>query len=139
MQTKKFGNKIIFRLDKGEEVVESIKKICGEFGVKLGTVHGLGAAGKVTLGLFESKSKKYLSQELVGDFEICPLYGNISTMDSELYLHCHINIAGKDQKSFGGHLSEAVISATFEGVIDVIDGEVDRKFDEEIGLNLMEL
>ena len=32
----------------------------------------------------------------------------------------------------------AVISATCELVIDVIDGEVGRKFSDEIGLNLYE-
>jgi hypothetical protein len=31
-----------------------------------------------------------------------------------------------------------VISATGEIIIDVIDGHVDRKFNEEIGLNLFE-
>ena len=37
---------------------------------------------------------------------------------------------------FGGHLNEATVSATCEMVIEIIDGKVDRYFDEEIGLNL---
>lgn len=37
---------------------------------------------------------------------------------------------------FGGHLNKAIVSATCEMVIDIIDGTVDRYFDEEIGLNL---
>ena len=37
---------------------------------------------------------------------------------------------------FGGHLNEAVISGTGELVLTRIAGEVDRCFDEEIGLNL---
>lgn len=37
---------------------------------------------------------------------------------------------------FGGHLNEATVSATCEMVIQIIDGKVDRYFDEEIGLNL---
>lgn len=35
-----------------------------------------------------------------------------------------------------GHLNAAVVSATCELVIDVIDGEVGREFSDEIGLNL---
>ena len=39
---------------------------------------------------------------------------------------------------FGGHLNRAIVSATYEMIINVIDGKVDRYFDEEIGLNLFE-
>ncbi len=49
-------------------------------------------------------------------------------MNGETYLHLHINIADTKQNTFGGHLTSAVVSATLEVIIDVIDGEVDRKF-----------
>ena len=37
---------------------------------------------------------------------------------------------------FGGHLVDATVSATGEMVIRILDGRVDRYFDEEVGLNL---
>lgn len=89
-------------------------------------------------GLFNTKEKKYYSQTLEQDFEICPLVGNISTMGGEVYLHLHITLGDKNQNCFAGHLNSAVVSATCEVVTEVIDGEVDRKFSKEIGLNLLE-
>ena len=139
MQFKKFNNKYIVRIDKGEEIVETLKKFCKDNKIKLGSVSGIGAANKIVLGLFETATKKYHSQEFNGDFEIVPLAGNISTMKGETYLHLHANIANLKHNSFGGHLTSALVSATFEAIIDAIDGEVDRKFNDEIGLNLLEL
>lgn len=139
MTYKQFGNKYIVRAEKGEELVASLKEFCRVNNIRLGTVTGLGAAGEITLGLFKTKTKEYSPKEFTGDFELSSVLGNISRMDGEVYLHLHATIADADCRTFGGHLSRAVISATFEGVIEQIDGEIGRKFNEDIGLNLYDL
>lgn len=139
MDYKRFDNKVIVRIDRGEEIVETLKQLCKNFGIKLGTITGIGATDKATIGLFDVKTKKYHSTELIGDHEIAPICGNISTMNGEIYLHLHANLCNAEHKSFGGHLSSAVVSATFEAIIDIVDGEVDRAFDEKTGLNLIKI
>ena len=136
MEFRKFGNKYVVRLEKDEEAVESIKILCEEQDIKLGTIAGIGATNKAIIGLFETSTKEYHSKELTGDMEITSLVGNISQMDGEVYLHIHVNLADHNNNVFGGHLTSAIISATGEIIIDSIDGTVDRKFNEEIGLNL---
>ncbi|NMB26716.1 MAG: DNA-binding protein [Tissierellia bacterium] len=136
MEFRKFDNKYVVRLEKGEEVVESIKALCKENNIKLGRVSGIGATNKAVVGLFETANKEYHSKELVGDMEITNLAGNISEKDGEVYLHLHISLANPNYNVFGGHLNSAVISATSEIIIDVIEGSVGREFNEEIGLNL---
>ncbi len=136
MEYKKFGNKYVLRMDKGEEVVETLKKFCEKENIKLGWLKGLGAVNKATIGLFETKIKEYHSVNLEGDFEITSLLGNISRMDGEVYLHLHVNLADEKYNTQGGHLSKAVISATGEFIIEEIDGEVGREFNDEVGLNL---
>jgi predicted DNA-binding protein with PD1-like motif len=135
MDFKRFGNKIVMRIDRGEEVVQTITKFCKEQSITLASVSGLGAAGKVKVGLFDVEKKEYFSKVFEGDFEITNLTGNISTMNEEIYTHLHITIADHELHAFGGHLNEAVICATCEIVIDIIDGMVDREFNEEVGLN----
>ncbi|MFX0141320.1 MAG: PPC domain-containing DNA-binding protein [Candidatus Hodarchaeota archaeon] len=139
MKYKRFGNKVIVRIDSGEEIVKTLGKICKNLKINFGTVSGIGATNKAIIGLFNSNTKQYQSTELRGDHEIAPLYGNVSTLGSNIYLHLHANLCNEDHKSYGGHLNSAIVSVTFECIIDIIDGEINRVFDEKIGLNPLDL
>jgi uncharacterized protein len=139
MNYKQIQNKVIVRIDKGEELVDSLKNLCKKLNIKLGTITGIGATDKATVGLMNTKTKKYQSKEFTGDHEITSLIGNITTMNGDVYLHIHMTLANVEHKVIGGHLTSAVISATFEGVIDVIDGQINREYTEEVGLNLLKL
>ena len=137
MDYKKFDKKVFVRLDKGEEIVETLKQLCIDLDIKAGTISGIGATDKATIGLFDIKTKKYHSTDLVGDHEIASLNGNISTIDNKVYLHLHITLGNAEHISLSGHLNSALVSATFEGVIDIIDDEIDREYNSASGLNLI--
>lgn len=136
MKYLKKENKYIVRIDKDEEVIEQIKKLAIENNIKAGSITGIGATDKVKVGLFNTSTKEYLSKELVGAFEITSLVGNISRMNNEVYLHLHINVSDENLNVYGGHLNHCYISATCELIIEEINIDVDREFNEEIGLNL---
>ena len=57
-------------------------------------------------------------------------------MNGEFYTHIHMSAGNDKGEVFGGHLNKAIVSATCEMVINIIGGNVDRYFDEAIGLNL---
>ena len=137
MKLKKFGNKWVVRIDKGEEIVETLKQLCKKNKIKLGSVSGVGGIERVTVGSFKAKTKEYFSQELIGDYEITNLIGNISTMKGKIYLHLHITISDSNNNAFGGHLNSAIISTTGEIIIEEIEGEIEREFNEEVKLNLL--
>lgn len=139
MEYKKFENKYIIRIDKGGEIVENLKSFCEKEQITLGWITGIGAVNQVTIGLFQTDTKIYQTTELKGDYEITSLVGNISRMDGKVYLHLHINLSDINYNVFGGHLSSAVVSGTGEFIIESINGQVERQFNKETGLNLYKL
>lgn len=139
MKYQRFEQTIIVRMDKGEDIVEQVKNVALKEKIKLASISALGAINEFTVGVFKTKEKKYYANEFKGDFEIVSLTGTINTMNDEYYSHMHLS-AGNDQgQVFGGHLNKAIVSATCEMVIQIINGEVDRYFDEEVVLNLLKL
>ena len=136
MEYRKFDNTIIARIDKGEEILEKVKEIALKENIKLASISALGAVNDFTVGVFKTDEKKYYANSFQGYFEITSLTGTINTMNGEFYTHIHMSAGNEKGEVFGGHLNRAVVSATCEMVITIIDGSVDRYFDEEIGLNL---
>ena len=138
MEYKKFNNTIVLRIDKGEEILNTIKELAIKENIKLANINALGAVGEFTVGVFKTNEKKYYSNEFKGDFEIVSLTGTINTMNGEFYSHLHMSAGNDKGEVFGGHLNKAIVSATCEMIINIIDGTVDRKYDENIGLNLFD-
>ena len=138
MQYKRFGSTIAARIDRGEEILEQLKKIALTEEIHLAHLSALGAVGDFTVGVFHTGEKKYHANRFTGDWEIVSLTGNITQMDGEYYAHLHMSAGGTDGTVVGGHLNSATVSATCEMFITVLDGWVERRFDSDVGLNLFE-
>ncbi|MBQ3450594.1 MAG: DNA-binding protein [Synergistaceae bacterium] len=144
MQFRRFGNKYYVRIDTGEEIMSTLKKFCEDEKITLGEVKALGAVNDFTVGLFDVKEKKYHSNRFQFDAEITSLWGTVTTMNGEVYLHIHMSAGDINGHVFGGHLNSATVSATCEMIVyDLSEGNsngyiVERKFNDDIGLNLFE-
>ena len=125
------------RIDPGEEILEQLKLVAEEEEFRLASVSGLGAVNEFTVGVYKTTEKQYLSKRFTGAYEIVSLTGTVTTKDGAFYPHLHMSAGNERGQVFGGHLNRAVVSATAELVLTVIDGTVERRFDETIGLNLM--
>lgn len=136
MEYRKFGNTIVLRIDRGEEILENLKEVALKEDIKLASISALGATNDFTVGVFKVDEKKYYSNNFIGNFEIVSLVGTINTMNGEFYSHLHMSAGNEKGEVFGGHLNKAIVSATCEMIINIIDGRVDRYFDEDVGLNL---
>ncbi len=137
MDYKKYGNYYIVRIDRGEEILENLQKLAKEEAIKIGTISGIGACDRVTIGVYSVEKKKYFETTLNEDLELTSLNGNITTMAGEVYLHLHANFGKANGEVVGGHLNKAYISGTSEIFIHTIDDEIDRKKDPVTGLNIL--
>ena len=136
MEYRRFDNTIIARIDKDEEILAKIKELAEKENVRLASVSALGAICDFTVGVFDTAEKRYMSNSFQGPYEIVSLTGTVNTMNGEFYTHIHMSAGNGKGQVFGGHLNRAVVSATCEMVVTVIDGRVDRYYDEDVGLNL---
>ena len=136
MQFRRFGNKFFVRIDKGEEIMSSLKNFCEQEKITLAEVKALGAVDDFIVGLFDVKEKKYHSNHFTFPAEIVSLWGTVTTKDGKFYPHIHMSAGDIHGHVYGGHLSSARVSATCEMVVRVIDGCVERAFNEDVGLNL---
>lgn len=93
MEYKKFNNQYVIRIDKGEEICAKLKEVAQKENIKLAYLTGIGAAGKVTAGVFDTKEKVFKGHTWEGDLEIVSIGGNINTMNGETYTHFHISVA----------------------------------------------
>ncbi len=137
MEYQKFGDTYVIRLDAGEEIVQSILALASKESIRLGQLRGLGAVNNVTLKSFRPDTKQYQAHLYHTDLEIVSLYGTLTTLGGRPYTHMHMSVADLVGHVYGGHLNKAVVSTSCELFLDTLDGEVDRKPNPELGLNLL--
>ena len=112
------------------------KELARRENITLASVTALGATNDFTVGVYKVEEQRYYANEFRGNFEIVSLTGTINTTDGAFYTHLHMSAGNDKGEVFGGHLNRAVVSATCEMVVDVLDGTVDRQYDPVTGLNL---
>ena len=136
MQYKQSGNVYMVRIDRGEDIAESLKKLCEDKHILLGRVEAIGAADHAVIGVYDLAKKEYYPEEIDEFMEIASLNGNITAMGGKPYIHLHATLADRNHVVHGGHVIEMRVGATCEMFITVPDGEVNREKDEGLGINL---
>ena len=136
MQYKRFGNTCMVRIDLGEDIVESLKKLCEDEQIRLGRVEAIGATDHAVIGVYDLAEKEYYPEKIDGFMEIASLNGSITAMDGKPYIHLHTVLADQQHVIHGGHVLEMRVGATCEMFVTVLEGEVTRQKEEAIGINL---
>lgn len=138
MNYKRFDQTIVLRLDRGEKVKESIQAVCEKENVTLATVNGIGGLDSASIGIYNFDTSDYKINEFNEFLELTSLLGNVTQMDGEYYGHFHATVGDSKGYAFGGDLDEAIIGATGEIFIHIINSTVERSVDDVTGLNVLD-
>ena len=138
MTYNKSDNKIFISMSKGDNVFTNLFEIFKNENVKSAWINGIGAIENVEIGSYDLKNKKYDKLKLKGIYELTSLMGNLSYKDGGPFLHLHANLSDPQCKTYGGHLFDADVSIAGEFLVDILNVDSSRVYNDNIGLHLLE-
>lgn len=133
------GDTYAVRLEIGDEIVASLTELCLKENLRYAQVSGIGAVKSAVVGLYNVYDKKYYSESFIEPMELLSLLGSITEKEGEPYLHLHAVFSDDGCRSFGGHLSSAVIGVTGEIFVRRLSGALGRRINPETGLYIFDL
>ena len=122
---------------RGEELMAELKKFANENNIRAGIFSVIGAAQELELAWYDVDAKQYTKKAVFGKYEIASLIGNIAKAKGEIIIHNHGVFSNKEMAVVGGHINKLVVAAACEIYLQKLEGEIEREYSEEIGLNLM--
>ena len=144
MDYNQFGDTIYIRVDRGEEIMETLLAVCQKAGVQSATFSGIGGCGEAQLQTFLPEKGAFETEIFTGALELVSLLGNfISDEKGELFWHAHALFTfreGAAPRVCGGHLKSAVVRYTAEIELRPVQGgTIGRTFDPETGTGFWKL
>ena len=139
MQSKEKDDMIFIRLFPGEEIIKNIILCCEKHNVETGIIiSGIGQLKNVKIGYFKKKGD-YSPEIIKKPTELISLSGNICKKEYDYILHTHITLGDEKKKLIGGHLIKGTVNITAEIVILKSNINISRVYDDETGLENLEL
>ena len=139
MKLKKFDSYLVLRLEKDEEIISALKEGIKRAGIEGAFFFGLGVGKNLELGFFDAHTKNYVKKRFSDEYEFTSLAGNITVVDGQITVHCHVTITDEKFQAFGGHLFQGIVPATLEIILLPFGQPLTRYLDSATGLNLLEL
>lgn len=125
--------------DSGDDVVSTLEAFAAEKHVTAAHLTAIGAFRTVALGYFDWELKDYRRLEFDEQMEVLSLIGDIAMKDAKPKLHAHVVLGRSDGSTRGGHLLEATVRPTLEVILFDTPRHLQRRYDAESGLALINL
>ena len=129
-------NKYILRGERGDNLLEELKRFCEKQKIAAGVLHAIGAVKDVEIGWYNLREKRY-ETKVFESAEIDILFGTIATLDDKVVIHSHGVFSDRNMATQGGDIKKLIVSATCEVLLEKLEGKIEKEYSKEIGLNLM--
>ena len=136
MKHKVDNDKVYVKLDKHDLINSTLLNLCNELSLNFVWLNGIGAIENPEIGYFDVNKKDYNKKIFQGDYELISFIGNVSVKEGKRFIHSHVSFSDTEYRVFGGHLFDAKISAAGEFTLFLGNKNIDRYFDNDIGLYL---
>ncbi len=127
----------VLRLDRGEELKETLAQFCKDNSITAGYFSGIGSTDDCTLAYYDPAQKIYVDHQFSHQHEVVTIQGNISMCEGKHVIHAHAVISGSDLIAKGGHVQKLVTYITNEIFLRELGDEVLRAHDTEHNLYLL--
>jgi len=126
------------KMERGEELVQTLLEFIEKLKIPSGTISGIGALENVELGYFNRDTKEYKHMTFEGTFELIALNGNIAWFEGKPVAHVHCLISDSNYNVKAGHLFGGTIAVTGEINVQVFADKFTRAKDPDLELNLLD-
>ncbi len=138
MEYRKFGGTYYIRMDRGDELISGILRVCKAEGIKAAFFSGIGGSDRAQIQTFIPEKGEFETRCITGTLELVSVTGNVITdADGEYYPHAHALFAYKKDGAHAtaaGHIKSIDVLYTAEIELrPVVGGEIKRKYDPETG------
>ena len=123
----------------GDEVVTGLTAFAQEHSLTACHFTAIGAFSDAILGFFDWERKEYLRIPINEQVEVLSLVGDIALKDGQPSVHAHAVLGKSNGAASGGHLMEARVRPTLELILVESPNHLQRTFDRETGLALIDL
>jgi predicted DNA-binding protein with PD1-like motif len=123
---------------KGDEAFSGLHDFAEKYHVTSAHFTAIGALSGATLGWFDPQRKMYKKISIGSQVEVISMIGDIALYQGKPIVHTHAVVAGSDGMARGGHVLSAYVSPTLEVMVTVDPIEMQKRFDPETDLTLID-
>jgi len=123
---------------KGDEAFSGLMDFADKYHVTSGHFTAIGALSGAVLAWFDPQKKLYKEIPIKEQVEVLSMIGDFALYQGKPALHTHMVVGHSDGHASGGHVIEATVSPTLEVFVTVDPVPLQKKFDPETDLTLID-